>query len=109
MRVLLDGNLPRQPAPPLVEAAGHVEHTIHQRRWSDLADGALLDAAAGADDAFVTLDRNLVRQQNLAVRPFALVVLRAPSNRMADLMRLLPVLLDVLASARPGEVRVVDA
>ena len=109
MRVLLDGNLPRQLGPRLAEPAGHVVHTIHQRRLSDLSDGALLDAAAGAYDAFVTLDRNLVHQQNLAARPFAIVVLRARTNRMADLEPLLPALLEALAVTRPGEIRVVGA
>jgi hypothetical protein len=61
MRVLLDGNLLRDFAARLV---GHEGHTIHQRRWSDLSNGTLLDAAAGEYDAFVTLDQSLRFQQN---------------------------------------------
>jgi hypothetical protein len=109
VRVLLDGNLPRQLGPRLAEPTGYVVHTIHQRRWSGLSDGALLDAAAGAYDAFVTLDRNLVHQQNLAERPFAILVLRARTNRMADLEPLVPALLEALGTMHPGEVRMVGA
>ena len=44
MRVILDGNLPRTFAALL---PGHLVHTIHQRRWSDLDDRPLLDACEG--------------------------------------------------------------
>ena len=106
MRVLLDGNLPRDLATRLI---GHDVHTIHQRRWSDLSNGALLDAAAPDYEAFVTLDQSLRFQQNLAGRAIAVVVLRAPSNRIADLEPLVPELLRVLPSAPPGQATLVGA
>ena len=106
MRVLLDGNLPRNLAALLVD---HEVHTIHQRRWSDLSNGTLLDAAAAEYDAFVTLDQSLRFQQNLAGRPIAVVVLRAHSNRVADLEPLVPELLRVLPTARPGQATLVGA
>jgi hypothetical protein len=44
-------------------------------------------------------------QQSLADRPVALVLLRAPSNRLPDLRPLVPALLKVLGEVKPGEVR----
>ena len=104
MKVLLDGNLPNDLAPLLI---GHQVATIHQRRWSDLANGALLDAAAPEYDAFVTMDQSLRYLQNLRGRPIAIVVLRAASNRLSDLEPLIPELLRVLPIAASGEATLV--
>jgi predicted nuclease of predicted toxin-antitoxin system len=62
MRVLLDSNLPSAFAALL---PGHRTETTHARRWSDLDDGPLLDAAEREYDAFVTMDQSLRFQQNL--------------------------------------------
>ena len=104
MRVLLDANLPRALARLL---AGHEAESVHQRRWSDLDDGPLLDACAGQYDALVTLDQSLRFQQNLRGRPLAVLVLRARSNRLEDLVPLVPALLAVLPRAPAGEVTIV--
>lgn len=104
MRVLLDGNLPRTLAALL---PGHRVETIHQRRWSDLDDGPLLDAAEGEYDAFLTADQNLRYQQNLRGRRLRIVVLRAPRNSLPGLAPLAPRVLDALGEMKPGEVRVV--
>lgn len=52
MRVLLDGNVPRAFGTLL---PGHRVDTVHQRRWSDLDDGPLLDAAEAQYDADVAV------------------------------------------------------
>ena len=107
MRVLLDANLPRGFGRLL---AGHEVVSAHAHRWSDLDDGALLDAAAGAGyAAFLTMDQSLRFQQNLAGRPLAVVLLRARGNRLPDLAPLAPAVLAALPGARPGEVTVVAA
>ena len=105
MRVLLDGNLPRTLAALL---PGHRVETIHQRRWSDLDDGPLLAAAEGEYDAFLTMDQNLRFQQNLRGRSPRIVVLRARTNRLPDLVPLAQPVLDNLAAMTPGEVRIVS-
>jgi hypothetical protein len=104
MRVLLDGDRPKDFARRLV---GHEVDTIHQRRWSDLSNGALLDAAAGEYDVFVTLDQSLQFQQNLADRSIAVIVLRAQSNRIADLAALVQPLLATLPVALRSHVTIV--
>jgi hypothetical protein len=70
VRVLLDGNLPGGLTGLL---PGHRVQTIHQRRWSDLDDGPLLDSAEAEFDAFVTMDQNLRFQQNLRDRQLRIV------------------------------------
>jgi len=45
--------------------SSHDVRTIHQEGWSNLSNGALLDAAADKYSVFVTLDQNLSYQQNL--------------------------------------------
>jgi len=54
---------------------------------------------------FVTVDRNLAFQQPIDSLPFAVVVLRAKSNRLSDLRPLVPFLLNALSTLLPGEVR----
>ena len=53
---------------------------------------------------FVTVDRRMPYQQNLARFSIAVVVLRAATNRLADLRKLVAELLSVLPSAPPGSV-----
>jgi predicted nuclease of predicted toxin-antitoxin system len=106
MRIILDGNLPRGLGSLL---ANHSVQTIHERHWSDLDDGPLLDACAGECDVFMTMDRSLRHQQILRGRPFGVLLLRARSNRLADLAALVPALLAALPDMQPGEVRIVGA
>jgi hypothetical protein len=70
--------------------------------WGDLNNGALLDAMTGQFDSLVTVDKRLPQQQHITDRPFGVVVLRARSNRLADLLPLVPALLAALAGLGPG-------
>ena len=101
---LLDGNLPRAFAALL---PGHRVESIHQRRWSDLDDGPLLDAAGAEYDAFVTMDQSLRFQQNLRGRRLRIVVIRAPRNTVPSLAPLAPQVLTAIAEMASGELRIV--
>ena len=48
--------------------------------WLGLSNGRLLDAAADFD-LFITVDKNLVKQQPVTSRRLAVVVLRADPTR----------------------------
>lgn len=106
MRVPLDGNLPRTFAALL---PGHRVDTVHQRRWSDLNDGPLVEAAERDYDAFLTADQNLQYQQNLSGRRIRVVVLRAQRTSLPALASLAPLVLMALAEMSPGELRVIGA
>jgi len=72
--------------------------------WGNLDNGALLDAIGGQFDALVTVDKRLPQQQHVKDRSFGVVVLRARSNRLADLLPLIPELLRALSALGPGVV-----
>jgi predicted nuclease of predicted toxin-antitoxin system len=106
VRVLLDGNLPRKLARLL---SGHDVRTIHQEGWSNLSNGALLSAAAGKYDVFLTLDQNLSYQQNLHDRPLAVIVLHARSNRLEHIEPFVPAILHAIPTAPKGQATFVGA
>jgi predicted nuclease of predicted toxin-antitoxin system len=87
MRILLDEDLPRRLAGLL---AGHDVSTVQRRGWSGIKNGQLLGLAAAEFDVFLTMDRNLEFQQNLATLPIAVFVIEAVSNRMEDLESICP-------------------
>jgi predicted nuclease of predicted toxin-antitoxin system len=104
MRVLLDECLPKRLTR---ELPGHEARTVQQMGWSGISNGKLLTLMRGQFDAFITVDSNLAYQQNLSTLPVAVVVLRAPSNKIEDLRPLLPRLLATLAVLKPGQLLVV--
>ena len=74
MKVILDENVPQKLR--LLIEDGHTVVTTWFQGWSGLKNGALLNAAEEAGfDLFITADRELSYQQNLASRKMALVVL----------------------------------
>jgi hypothetical protein len=72
------------------------------RGWAGKKNGDLLRAASGVIDVFITVDSNLAYQQPIAGLPFAVIVLRAHSNRLADIVELVPRVVEELAAAKPG-------
>jgi hypothetical protein len=72
-------------------------------------NGELLALATKEFDVFVTVDRNLSFQQNLPAFTIAVIVLRAPSNRLGDLRPLVPELLASIPTAKRGSVTYVGA
>jgi len=99
MRVFLDENLPRKLAR---ELAGHDVRTARQMYWNTIKNGKLLALVAPEFDAFVTMDRGLEHQQHLGRLDLAVIVLRASSNKLADLLPLVPELLATLPTAPKG-------
>jgi hypothetical protein len=86
---------------------GHDVKTARQMGWLSIKNGELLTLAAQEFDVFVTVDRNLSFQQNVAPLTIAVIVLHAPTNRLADLKSLIPRLLAAIASAGPGPATIV--
>jgi hypothetical protein len=86
MRVLFDNGTPRGVGAALT---GHIVEEARALGWDTFRNGELLDAAEAAGfDVFVTTDRNLRYQQNLAGRKIAIIVLgngrwRLIKNRLA--------------------------
>ena len=104
MRVLLDNCVPVDLAPHI---RGHEVSTAVAMGWANLNDCDLLDVMAGEFDALVTVDSGIHYQQIIAGRPIAVVILRARSNRVEHLARLVSALHRELKLAAAGDVRVV--
>lgn len=78
-------------------------------KWSGKRNGDLLRLAAREFDVLLTVDRRLPREQKLPTFRIAVIVLIARSNRLLDLLPLVPAILEILPRARPGEAVVVSA
>jgi hypothetical protein len=70
--------------------------------WATTKNGELLTLAAEDFDVFVTVDRHLASQQNLAAIPISVIVLRARRSRLADLKPLVANLLAPLSRPVQG-------
>jgi hypothetical protein len=72
--------------------------------WAGTLNGELLRRATGTVDAFLTMDRKLERQHDLTKLPFGVVVIAARSNKIQDLLPLVPAILGALTVPKPGQV-----
>jgi hypothetical protein len=99
MRLLLDECVDRRLGPAII---GHEVHTVPRMGWAGKRNGELLSLAAAHFDVFVTVDRQLPLQHDVAKYDLAVVVLMATSNRLAALKPLVPKLLAILPQLRPG-------
>ncbi len=98
MRILLDESLPHDLAALIPD---HQVSTVRAQGWASIKNGKLLALASTTFDAFITAERNLEFQQNLAALPLAVVVLIARKNRVQDLVPLLPELTALLNHLPP--------
>lgn len=98
MRLLLDESLPSRLRRSL---PGHAVATVVEMGWGGVKNGRLLALASQQFDAFLTADKNLPYQQNLAKLPVAVVVLAAHSNELAHLLPLIPGLEETLLNLKP--------
>lgn len=70
--------------------------------WAGVNDGKLLRLAEQEFDVFITV-KNLPFQQNLAVLDLVVLILQAQSNSLADLLPLVPKILETLSNAPKGQ------
>jgi hypothetical protein len=105
VRVLLDECLPRGLKR---ELPGHDVRTAPEMGWASKRNGELLQLAQREFDVFLTVDRNLQHQQNLASFEIAVIVLVARSNRFDDLRPLLNTVRESLSIVKRGEALVIE-
>ncbi len=102
MRLLIDECVDERLRNLLV---GHDCQTARFAKLAGLSNGELLSEAERAGfDVLVTVDQNMPSQQNFGDRKIAVLVLRAPSDRLRDLAPLIPMALSALSSVKPGQV-----
>ena len=101
MRILIDENLPRKMAGHL---AGHQCRSVAESGWSGKKNGELLALADPWFDVLLTLDKSLPYQQEPAVGRISVLIVRARSNRIQDLLAVIPECLAALESIQPQQV-----
>lgn len=106
MRLLLDECLPARLRRDL---PGHEVQTVPGAGWAGIQNGRLLRliAESGHYDVLLTMDKSLPHQQQIGGLPFAIVVLRAKSNRYEDTQPLMPEVLHRMGGFQPGRVHAI--
>ena len=103
MKVLLDECIPRRLKKAFPD---HECQTVPEAGLAGQKNGLLLSLAEDAGfDLFLTMDKGLQYQQNLAGRSIAILIVQARSNRLEDLLQHLEACRSIMTSIQPGEVR----
>jgi len=105
MRLLLDENLPKGLAKYLL---GHEAITISKMGWQGKKNGELLRLLVSEGfDGIITVDKSISYQQNYKNYPLAVIILRSPSNKLEDLVPIVPSILGLLEKGvKPGPVEI---
>jgi PIN like domain len=74
--------------------------SVQDMGWAGIKNGRLLQLVAELFDVFVTSDKNIRHQQNLA--SFAVSILVLPSNQVPVIRELLPEIDEALGDCEPG-------
>lgn len=101
MKVLIDENLPRKLVGHL---KGHECRTVAECGWAGKKNGELLSLAEEEFDILLTLDKNIPYQQDLTPGRIAIMIVRARSNRIQDLLPVISDCLAALQQIQPGQV-----
>jgi predicted nuclease of predicted toxin-antitoxin system len=99
MRVLIDACLPIQ----LKEHLPFASKTAREPGWQAKKNGELLALAQQQFDVLLTIDKNMPSQQFLSRFGIAVVIVRARSNRLTDLLPLVPEITRMVALAKKGQ------
>ncbi len=103
MKVLIDECLPDE-LKETVAAMGHECQTVRRAGYGSKKNGELLALAESRWDVLLTSDRNIKYQQNMTGRSVSIVILHAKSNRMKDLLPLMPTCAEAFLAIQPGRV-----
>jgi hypothetical protein len=83
----------------------HDCQTARYAGFAGLENGDLLTAAEKAKfDVFLTVDQGFEYQQNLTARKLAIIIFHTKSNRLKDLLPLVPACLTRIKSIQPGQI-----
>jgi hypothetical protein len=100
MKVLLDECVPRKLRK---EIANHEVRTVTESGWSGVKNGELLALAEAEFDVFLTVDQNLIFQQNLQRFNIGIILMVARNNRFKTLLPLMPEVNAAIEEVKPGE------
>ena len=99
MKILLDHNLDWRLSGRL---SGHEVSTALEMAWDTLKNGALLtEAEKFGFSVLITSDKGIKDQHTMKGRSIAVVIIRAPNNRLETH---LPMIIQILAVTQPGRI-----
>jgi len=105
MKIILDECVPRRFKASLI---GHECSTVPESGLAGKRNGELLALIEPLGfEAFVTLDKGIQYQQNLRDRKIIVLVIRARTNRLIDLLPYANACLAALVEATSGDVIVI--
>ena len=103
-RIILDENIPHALKSALV---GHFVTSVQEQGWGGIQNGQLMALLEGRFDVFITADKNLRYQQNLASRKIAIIEM--PFNSRRRLLPLAGKILEAVVSAKNNSYIVIEA
>lgn len=107
MRILIDECIDERLRNSLT---GHDCNTARYAGLAGLKNGDLLKAAEVAKfDVFLTVDQGIEYQQSLTGRQIAIIIFRTKSNRLQELLQLMPACLARMRSIQPGQIARIEA
>lgn len=102
MRILIDECLNWRLCRALT---GHYAVSVQKMGWAGVKNGKLLTLAVqNRFDVFLTADRNLSFQQNVIEFAIAIIVLEPPGIQLHQTLPLIPKVLSLLPTLKPGVV-----
>lgn len=102
MKILLDHNIDRRLKR---EFEMYEVSTTQENGWADKTNGELLGLAeASLFDVMITADSNVRNQQNMSGRSIAVLVLRAPNNRLNTHLAMIDGIQTALNGISKGEI-----
>ena len=101
---MLDECVDRRLARDLV---GHSVTTAPRKGWAGIKNGDLLALAGKEFDVFVTVDGKIAAEQDLTRFTFAVILLRARTNRLEHIRPLAAALLEQIEHAQAGALTVI--
>jgi hypothetical protein len=103
MKILFDQGTP---APLRRALTNHSVSTAYELGWTQLSNGTLLREAESKFDAFITTDRNLRYQQNVA--GFRLAILILPTTNWPEISVHLDLVVAAIDNLHAGDVIELD-
>lgn len=83
---------------------GHIVKTVSEIGWRGTEDGPLVEFAQTQFDVFLTIDRNLERQNDLKKFLLGFVVVRVRSNEIGSYLPIFSRIQEAALGVKSGEV-----